>query len=108
MNWSELDRKHIWHPFTQEKTEPSPFMVESAKDATLYLEGGNTLLDCNSSWWVNVHGHGHPKIQQAIYEQFAKVDHVIFAGATHHKAIELADRVTTLLPSDLEKVFFSD
>jgi len=108
MNWGELDRKHVWHPFTQEKTEPAPFIVESAKDASLYLEGGNSLLDCNSSWWVNVHGHGHPKIQEAINEQFAKVDHVIFAGATHHKAIELADRVTTLLPSDLEKVFFSD
>lgn len=108
MNWNELDRKYVWHPFTQEKTEPHPFVVESAKDATLYLEGGNTLLDCNSSWWVNVHGHGNPEIQQAINEQFSKVDHVIFAGATHHKAIELAQRVATLLPSDLEKVFFSD
>ena len=108
MNWNELDRKYVWHPFTQEKTEPHPFVVESAKDATLYLEGGNTLLDCNSSWWVNVHGHGNPEIQQAINEQFSKVDHVIFAGATHHKAIELAQRVATLLPKDLEKVFFSD
>jgi adenosylmethionine-8-amino-7-oxononanoate aminotransferase len=108
MNWNELDRKYVWHPFTQEKTEPHPFVVESAKDATLHLEGGNTLLDCNSSWWVNVHGHGHPEIQQAINEQFSKVDHVIFAGATHHKAIELAQRVATLLPKNLEKVFFSD
>lgn len=108
MNWNELDRKYVWHPFTQEKTEPRPFVVESAKDATLYLEGGNALLDCNSSWWVNVHGHGNSEIQQAIHEQFSKVDHVIFAGATHHKAIELAQRVATLLPSDLEKVFFSD
>ena len=108
MDWSELDRKHVWHPFTQEKTEPLPFIVEAAKEATLYLEGGKTLLDCNSSWWVNIHGHGNPQIQQAIHKQFEKVDHVIFAGATHHKAIELAHRVASLLPSTLEKVFFSD
>ena len=108
MSWNELDRKYVWHPFTQEKTEPHPFVVESAKDATLYLEDGKKLLDCNSSWWVNVHGHGRPEIQKAIHEQFSKVDHVIFAGATHHKAIELAQRVATLLPANLEKVFFSD
>jgi adenosylmethionine-8-amino-7-oxononanoate aminotransferase len=36
------------------------------------------------------------------------VDHIIFAGATHDSAIQLAKRVVDLLPMDLTKVFFSD
>jgi adenosylmethionine-8-amino-7-oxononanoate aminotransferase len=108
---SELIRKdktHVWHPFTQMQTAPEPLLITHAKDALLYTEDGNEYIDCNSSWWVNVHGHGNPHISNAISEQVRRLDHVIFAGVTHPKAIELAERVSKLLPDPLEKVFFSD
>jgi adenosylmethionine-8-amino-7-oxononanoate aminotransferase len=57
---------------------------------------------------VNIHGHGNNHIGKAISTQFKKIDHIIFAGATHDKAIELAERVANKLPSTLSKVFFSD
>jgi adenosylmethionine-8-amino-7-oxononanoate aminotransferase len=69
---------------------------------------GKKYIDCNSSWWVNIHGHGNKFIGRAISEQFKKIDHIIFAGATHDKAIELAEKVVNKLPSPLSKVFFSD
>ena len=108
MNWTELDKKYVWHPFTQEKTSGPALHVVGAKDARLILEDGKELLDCNSSWWVNIHGHGNETIRKAMNEQFAKIDHIIFAGATHKAAIQLAKTVAELLPNDLEKVFFSD
>ena len=98
----------MWHPFTQMQTAPEPLLITHAKDALLYTEDGNEYIDCNSSWWVNVHGHGNPHISNAISEQVRILDHVIFAGVTHPKAIELAERVSKLLPDPLEKVFFSD
>lgn len=98
----------MWHPFTQMQTAPEPLLITHAKDALLYTEDGNEYIDCNSSWWVNVHGHGNPHISNAISEQVRRLDHVIFAGVTHPKAIELAERVSKLLPDPLEKVFFSD
>jgi adenosylmethionine-8-amino-7-oxononanoate aminotransferase len=55
-----------------------------------------------------VHGHGNEHIGNAINEQFKRIDHAIFAGATHPKAVELAERIVQLLPSPLTKVFFSD
>jgi adenosylmethionine-8-amino-7-oxononanoate aminotransferase len=55
-----------------------------------------------------VHGHGNEHIANAIADQVRTLDHVIFAGATHPKAIELAQRVCNLLPEKFEKVFFSD
>lgn len=108
MTWKIRDEKYVWHPFTQIQTEPTPLHIVRAKNAVLYASDGKTYLDCNSSWWVNVHGHGNEHIAKAIQEQFEKVDHIIFAGATHDKGIELAERVAKLLPDSLEKVFFSD
>jgi adenosylmethionine-8-amino-7-oxononanoate aminotransferase len=102
------DFNHIWHPFTQMQTAPIPLAIVRAKNATLFAEDGRTYLDCNSSWWVNIHGHGHPRLKQALIDQFDAIDHVIFAGVTHPKAVELAEKVLDLLPHNLKKVFFSD
>lgn len=102
------DLKYVWHPFTQMQTAPQHLPIVSAKDSSLYTVEGERFLDCNSSWWVCTHGHGNEHIQQALVEQFNQLDHVIFAGVTHPKAVELAKRITQLLPQELTKVFFSD
>lgn len=102
------DREFIWHPFTQMKTAPEPLEIIRAKDAVLYAADGKEFIDCNSSWWVNVHGHGNEHIGNAISFQFQNIDHVIFAGVTHPKAVELAERVLKILSSDFTKVFYSD
>jgi len=106
--WIERDKKYVWHPFTQMQTASPPIEIVRAKDANFYTADGKKYLDVNSSWWVNVHGHAHPHIAQALHDQFAQVDHVIFADATHRKAIELAQRVCEKLPKQFQKVFFSD
>lgn len=104
----EKDKQHVWHPFTQMQTAAEPLHIVQAEAASLIDSNGKLYIDANSSWWVNVHGHGHPYLGQALNEQFSQLDHVIFAGATHPQAIKLADRITSLLPEKLEKVFFSD
>ena len=107
-NELEKDKKHVWHPFTQMLTAKEPLHIVKAKDAVLFDSDGKSYIDANSSWWVNVHGHGNEHIGKAISEQFTQLDHVIFAGATHPQAIRLAERITNILPTDLTKVFFSD
>lgn len=106
--WLRRDKAHVWHPFTQMLTADEPLLIEKAEGALLFDADGRSYIDANSSWWVNVHGHGHPHIAQAIAGQFSQVDHVIFAGATHKQAIRLAERVVQLLPQHFTKVFFSD
>jgi adenosylmethionine-8-amino-7-oxononanoate aminotransferase len=102
------DQQYVWHPFTQMQTAREPLAIVRAKDATLYTADGKTYLDCNSSWWVNIHGHGNEVLKAALIEQYDAIDHVIFAGATHPKAVELSRRVLEILPDNLAKVFFSD
>lgn len=108
MSILQKDKEHVWHPFTQHQTEGTPLEIVKAKGTKLIAADGKEYIDVNSSWWVNVHGHGHPYIGNAIQKQFSEIDHVIFAGVTHPKAVELAERVCDLLPVQFRKVFFSD
>jgi len=105
-----LDRAHVWHPFTQMKVHEAdpPIPVASGEGCDLVLPDGRRLFDGISSWWTNIHGHGHPRIAAAIAAQAAKLDHVIFAGFTHEPAIELMARLKPRLPAQLTRCFFSD
>ncbi|HEU4952107.1 MAG TPA: adenosylmethionine--8-amino-7-oxononanoate transaminase [Holophagaceae bacterium] len=112
-DWSErlkLDRAHAWHPFTQEAelaTWP-PVPIHGAEGCDLLLADGRRVLDGISSWWTNLHGHGHPRLISAIERQAAKLDHVMFAGFTHEPALELLTRLAPRMPAGLTRAFFSD
>ena len=98
----------IWHPFTHPQLDPDPIRVARAEGVYLYTEDGRRLLDAISSWWVNIHGHAHPLIAEAVAEQARRLEQVIFAGFTHEPAEELASRLGKVLPAGLDHVFFSD
>lgn len=100
--------KNLWHPFTILKNAPDPLKVKSGKGAWLTLKDGREVLDAISSWWVNLHGHAHPEIADAIYEQANTLEHVIFAGFTHDPAEQLAEMLIQKLPRNLNRVFYSD
>lgn len=107
-NYSEKDKKYIWHPFTQGFTDAPPIHIESASGSKLYSDDGNVYIDAISSWWVNLHGHGHPVIGKAVSEQFQTIDHVLFAGFTHAGAVDFAEELLEMLPGKMSKLFYSD
>ena len=80
MTLKELDKAHVWHPFTQEKIAAENIVIESAKDAVLVTDKGEEIIDCNSSWWVSIHGHCNERLANAVHKQLLHLDHVIFAG----------------------------
>ena len=104
----ERDRAHVWHPYTQMKNAPAPLPIVRGEGVYLYTEDGRRLLDGISSWWVNIHGHSHPRLNQALVEQAHQLEHVVFAGCTHRPAVELAERLVEALPPGLTRVFYSD
>jgi len=99
---------HIWHPFTNGALDPAPLLVRRAEGVYLHTADGRKIIDAISSWWVNLHGHGNPRIAAAIAEQARKLEHVILAGFTHEAAEELATRLSRWLPKELTHMFFSD
>lgn len=102
----------VWHPFTQHAIFPDAIFIDQAEGAYLYDNNGQPILDAISSWWVNIHGHNHPKIVAAVQAQAARLDQVIFAGFTHAPAEALAGKLIQLAGAahmpDLTRVFFSD
>ena len=102
------DELRIWHPFTHPTLDPDPIRIERAEGVHLYTSDGRQLIDAISSWWVNIHGHAHPRIAAAIAEQARTLEHVIFAGVTHGPAACLASRLRRVVPAGLDHVFFSD
>ena len=108
MSLSDRDRAVLWHPYTQMLTAPVPLPIMRAEGVWLYTEDGRRILDGISSWWVNIHGHSHPKLNAALAAQAGELEHVVFAGCTHRPAVELAERLVEILPKGLSRVFYSD
>ena len=108
MSLAERDRKVLWHPYTQMETAPAPLEIVRGSGVWLYTADGRRILDGVSSWWTNIHGHSHPKLNQALAKQAGELEHVIFAGCTHAPAVELAEDLLRVLPKGLARVFYSD
>jgi len=107
---ADLDRRVLWHPFTQQRgwdDEAFP-IIERADGCTLYDVQGNAYLDGVSSLWCTVHGHRHPTIDLAVKDQLDRVAHSTMLGLTHEPGIRLAQRLVELAPKGLSRVFFSD
>jgi len=96
--WLTRSAQAVWHPCTQMKRHESlPLVpIASAEGAWLTDFDGKRYLDAVSSWWVNLLGHGHPRIKQAINQQLNRLEHVMLAGFTHQPVIELSERLGAL------------
>lgn len=108
MNLLEKDAKYIWHPFTQAQTAPIPLPIIRGEGIWLHAEDGKKYMDANSSWWTIIHGHCHPVMAEAVSKQAQTLDHSIFAGSTHPKAAESAEKIVNACGSHFAKAFFSD
>ncbi|MCH2130779.1 MAG: adenosylmethionine--8-amino-7-oxononanoate transaminase [Pirellulaceae bacterium] len=101
------DREIVWHAFTQMR-EYEPFIIDRAQGCTLFDLEGREYIDGISSVWCNVHGHRHPRLDEALCNQLNKVAHVTSLGMSNPTSICLAKRLVDLAPDGLNHVFFSD
>ncbi len=110
MNLKDIDRKYIWHPFTQmaDWLKDEPLIIEEGKGAWIKDIDGNWYIDGVSSLWVNVHGHRHPSIDKAVKAQLDKIAHSTMLGLSNVPATVLAEKLIKLTPKGLTKVFYSD
>ncbi len=107
----EMDKRHVWHPFTQMKdwlADPEPLVIEKGRGAELVDTDGRRYLDGISSLWVTVHGHRKAEIGRAIRAQLGRVEHSTLLGLANVPSIELAAELVKIAPKGLTKVFYSD
>ncbi|MGE5523507.1 MAG: adenosylmethionine--8-amino-7-oxononanoate transaminase [Rhodospirillaceae bacterium] len=104
----ERSRTAVWHPCTQMKQHETLPLVPIARGSGCWLHDfdGRRYLDAVSSWWVNLFGHANPRINAALVDQLAHLEHVILAGFTHEPVIRLSERLAALTGGHLGHCFY--
>jgi len=108
--WMSRDLAVVWHPCTQMKDHETLPLIPIRRGQGVWLEDfdGTRYLDAISSWWVNLFGHGQPRIQAAVHAQLDQLEHVLLAGFTHAPVIELSERLVQVAPPGLTRCFYAD
>lgn len=106
----ELDRKYVWHPFTQmqEWVEKDQLVIVRGEGSWLIDSDGNRWLDGVATIWTNVHGHCRREINEAVKAQVDRLEHSTQLGLANDQAAILAKRLVGMAPPGLCKVFYSD
>ena len=105
-----LARRHLWMHFTRmgafDAEHEIPIIVRG-DGCYVYDQHGRRYLDGLSALYcVNI-GHGRADVAQAGADQAKELGFFTNWGYAHPKAIELAARIGSLAPGDLNRVFFT-
>src|SRR5207342_2646963 len=101
------DLEAYWLPFTSNRAfKASPRLIARAKDMYYYTPEGRAVLDGTAGLWCTNAGHNLDPIVAAIQRQAAELDYAPAFQFAHPAAFELASRIATLAPGDLNRVFF--
>src|SRR3954451_15664716 len=106
--WYEPGLRHVWLPYVQMKTMREPLAVARTYGSRIVLPDKRELIDGIASWGTACHGYNHPHIREAGCRQLDVLPHVMFGGLAHEPAYMLARRLASLLPGDLDHVFFAE
>ena len=105
----ELAKRHLWMHFTRHGAfaEADVPIIVRGEGAYVWDEHGNRYLDGLSALFcVNV-GHGRTELGEAAARQVEELDFYTLWSYAHPRAIELATRIASLAPDDLNRVFFT-
>ena len=83
------------------------FTVEKAEGSYVTCEFGKTYLDWSSGTAVNITGHRHPKVMDAVKKQLDKLVH---SGCVYQydSLLDLCERLEKVTPGDIGMFFFSN
>ncbi len=106
---SATAREHLWLHFARMsafESEPVPVIVRG-EGAYLYDAAGHRYLDGLAGLFAVQVGHGRTELAEAAARQAAQLGYFPLWSNAHPAGIELAERLATAAPGDLNKVFFT-
>ena len=97
----------FWMGFTPNRAfKKRPRLIARAKDMHYYDMSGRAVLDATAGLWCSNAGHCRDPIVEAIQKQAAELDFAPTFQFGHPKVFELASRLATMAPGDLNYAFF--
>ena len=106
MNWLDIDKVHVWHPYNALPSKTKILPVKSTNKTSIFLETNEELIDGMSSWWSAIHGYNHPKLNEALKKQVDIMPHIMFGGLAHEQSSILSKKLIDL--TGLNSVFLCD
>src|ERR671932_1225361 len=105
----DLAKRHLWMHFTRHGAYQDgdvPIVVRG-EGPYVWDEHGNRYLDGLSGLFCVNAGHGRTELGEAAARQVEELDFYTVWSYAHPRAIELATRIASLTPADLNRVFFT-
>jgi len=97
-----------WMPFTANREfKQKPRMIVSARGCYFTDADGREIFDGLSGLWTCGAGHNRAEITEAVSRQLATLDYAPSFQHGHPGAFELANRIASLMPDQLNHVFFT-
>lgn len=101
--------EHFWMPFTANRQfKGSPRLLERAKGMYYTDSDGRQVIDGTAGLWCCNAGHGRREITEAVSRQLADMDFAPTFQMGHRLPFELAERLTQISPTGLNRVFFTN
>ncbi|MCC8380742.1 aspartate aminotransferase family protein [Xenorhabdus sp. PB30.3] len=105
----DLNLKAHWMPFSANRHfQQDPRMIVSADGHWLTDDKGRRIYDSLSGLWTCGAGHSRSEIRQAVSEQLGTLDYSPGFQHAHPLSFRLADKIASLMPGDLNHVFFTN
>ncbi len=107
---SERAQRHLWMHFTRlgsyDGHHEVPVMVRG-EGAYVWDQHGKRYLDGLAGLFTSQIGHGRTELAEAAAKQAAELAYFPLWSYAHPRAVELAERIASLAPGDLNRIFFT-
>ncbi len=104
-----LEKSAFFMPFSMNRHfKKAPRLVSRAEGLYYYAPDGRKLIDGTSGLWCVNAGHCRKKIVEAVQKQVAALDFAPPFQLGHPLAFEFADKLASIAPEGLSKVFFTN
>ena len=107
----EQAQRNLWMHFTRMGSfgpdHEVPIIVRG-DGCYVWDDHGNRYLDGLSALFCVNSGHGRTELGDAMAAQVRELDFITVWSYAHPRAIELASRIASLTPGDLNRVFFTN
>ncbi len=104
-------RRHLWMHFSRMgayDAEHEIPIIARGEGAYVWDVHGKKYLDGLSGLFCVNAGHGRPELAEAAARQFEELEFYVLWSYAHPRAIELATKIASLAPGDLNRVFFTN
>jgi 4-aminobutyrate--pyruvate transaminase len=105
------DVAHSIHPYTNLRLHESqgPLVITQGDGVYVTDENGKSYLEAMSGLWCVSLGFSQPRLAEAAYKQMMKLpSYHTFAHKANDVGIELAEKLLSMAPAPMSKVFFTN